>query len=176
MQIHWRHAQEISDAQREKADAQIAKLASRHRDLIEVFVDVEKPTAHHRSAARRVEIRCQARGADLVASGADHDINLALRNALRTFRRDVEKLRAKRRNTRSERPAEPPLRGVIDRVERAEGHGFLITDAGERVYFHRNAVVGGLRFDALEGGESVALNYEAGEHGLQATFVRPLVP
>jgi cold shock CspA family protein len=65
---------------------------------------------------------------------------------------------------------------VIDRVDRAGDHGFLITGDGERVYFHRNAVGGGLDFDALEGGEAVALNYEAGANGLQATFVKPLVP
>lgn len=159
-----------------KAEAQLAKLGEDHRDLIDVTVDVERATAHHRKGQRRVEIRCQARAQSLVATGAAVELDLALRNATRTLRREVEKLRAKRRDTRSERSAEPPLRGVIDRVAPDQGHGFLITDAGERVYFHRNAACGGLRFDALEGGESVALNYEAGEHGLQATFVRPLTP
>lgn len=174
MEIHWRNAKEIGDEARAKAEEQLAKLGEHHRDLIDVTIDVERATPHHRQGERRVEIRCQARGVNLVASGAADELGLALREALRTFRREVEKLRAKRRDTRTERPADPPLRGVVDRVERSEGHGFLITDSGERVYFHRNAVGGGLVFDALEGGESVALNYEAGEHGLQATFVRPL--
>jgi ribosomal subunit interface protein len=174
MEIHWRNAKEIGEEARAKAEEQLAKLGEHHRDLIDVTVDVERATPHHRQGKRRVEIRCQARGMNLVANGAADELGLALRNATRTFRREVEKLRAKRRDTRTERATEPPLRGVIDRVARDEGHGFLITDAGERVYFHRNAVGGGLRFDSLEGGESVALDYEAGEHGLQATFVRPL--
>jgi cold shock CspA family protein len=59
-------------------------------------------------------------------------------------------------------------------VERSAGYGFLVTDGGERVYFHRNAVGGGLEFERLEGGEAVALNYEAGDSGLQATFVHAL--
>jgi cold shock CspA family protein/ribosome-associated translation inhibitor RaiA len=171
MEIHWRNAQEIDEAQRAKASEQLTELAAHHRDLIDLAVDVERPSAHHRKGARRVEIRCQARGANLVAHGEADSVTLALRDALRTFRREVERMRARRRDARAEQPAEPPLRGVIDRVERASGFGFLITDAGERVYFHRNAVGGGLDFDRLEGGETVALDYEAGAQGLQATFV-----
>lgn len=174
MEIHWRNAQEIADEQRAKVAEQIEKLASRHRDLIDVFVDVEKPTGHHRKGQRRVEIRCQARGADLVATGEADELGLALRDALRTFRREVERLRSRRRDVREERPADPPLRGVVDVVERSAGYGFLVTDGGERVYFHRNAVGGGLEFERLEGGEAVALNYEAGDSGLQATFVHAL--
>lgn len=176
MEIHWRNATEIGEEARAKAEELLAKLGSHHRDLIDVTIDVERATAHHRQGRRRVEIRCQARGQNLVANGASDEIGLALRDALRTFRREVEKLRGRRRDARSAQPAQPALRGVIDRVAREEGHGFLITDAGERVYFHRNALGGGLRFDALAEGESVALDYEAGEHGLQATFVRPLLP
>jgi ribosome-associated translation inhibitor RaiA/cold shock CspA family protein len=176
MEIHWRNAQEIDDAERAKAEDQLAKLAEHHRDLIDVFIDVERRSEHHRSGRRSVEVRCQARGGNLVAHGAGDEVGLALRDAVRTFRREVERMRDRRRDAREERPPEPPLRGVIDRVDRAGDHGFLITGDGERVYFHRNAVGGGLDFDALEGGEAVALNYEAGANGLQATFVKPLVP
>jgi cold shock CspA family protein len=174
MEIHWRNSQDLSEEQRAKGEEQLARLASRHRDIIDVFVDVEKPSAHHRKGQRHVEIRCQARGAELVATGAGEDAGLALREALRTFRREVERLRSRRRDSREERPAEPPMRGVVDQIEREAGYGFLVTEAGERVYFHRNAVGGGLDFERLEGGEAVALNYEAGDAGLQATFVHAL--
>lgn len=174
MEIHWRNAQEIPELARAKAAEQLGKLAEHHRDLIDVFVDVERKSAHHRAGSRRVEIRCQARGADLVAHGEADELGLALRDAVRTFRREVERMRGRRRDARAEQPAEPRVRGVVDRVEREQGYGFLVTDAGERVYFHRNAVGGGLAFEALEGGEPVALDYEAGEDGLQATYVRPL--
>ncbi len=176
MEIHWRNAQELSDEQRAKAEEQLSELAAHHRDLIDLTVDVERPTAHHRKGARRVEVRCQARGASLIAHGEAEELGFALRDALRTFRREVERMRTRRRDARSEQPAAAPLRGVVDRVQRADGFGFLITDAGERVYFHRNAVGGGLEFDRLEGGEAVALNYEAGSDGLQATFVHSLEP
>jgi len=174
VEIHWRNAQEIPDTERAKAEEQLGKLAEHHRDLIDLSIDVERRSAHHRGGRRRVEIRCQARGADLVGSGEADELGRALRDALRTFRREVERLRDRRRDARSELPASAPLRGVIDLIEREGGYGFLLTDAGERVYFHRNAVAGGLEFEKLKGGEAVALNYEAGDDGLQATYVRPL--
>ena len=105
MEIHWRNAHEVDDVQREKAEQKIAKLSEHHRDLIDVFVDVERASAHHRSGARRVELRCQARGAELVARGEADDVGLALREALRTFRREVERLRGRRRDARSRAPS-----------------------------------------------------------------------
>jgi hypothetical protein len=105
------------------------KLAEHHRDLIDITIDVERATPHHRQGKRSVEPRCQPRGASLVATAQADELGLALR----TFRREVETLRERRRDARAERHAAPPLRGVIDRVVRGEDHGFLITDAGERV-------------------------------------------
>jgi cold shock CspA family protein len=57
-----------------------------------------------------------------------------------------------------------------------DDYGFILTDAGEQVYFHRNAVHGGLAFERLAEGDRVGLNFEAGENGLQATVVRPAPP
>jgi CspA family cold shock protein len=65
---------------------------------------------------------------------------------------------------------------VVDRVLAAQGYGFIVTDAGESVYFHRNAVRGGLHFEGLEEGQRVGLNIEQGERGLQATVVVPAPP
>jgi ribosome-associated translation inhibitor RaiA len=113
MEIHWRNAHEIDDAQREKAAIQLAKLAGEHNDLIDVVVDVERASAHHKQGTRRVEIRCQARGADLVANGEADDLALALRDSLRTFRREVERLRGRRRDA-STRPASPRVREAAE--------------------------------------------------------------
>ena len=90
---------------------------------------------------------------------------------LEVFEREVKRMRERRKDRRIERPTAPPLRGVIDSVRPDADHGFLITDAGERVYFHRNALSGGLTLEALDEGQSVALEMEAGQQGLQATVV-----
>jgi len=64
----------------------------------------------------------------------------------------------------------------MDRALFDQGYGFILTDAGGRVYFHRNAVHGGLEFEQLEEGQRVGLNIEAGDEGPQATVVLPPPP
>jgi cold shock CspA family protein len=59
----------------------------------------------------------------------------------------------------------------VDRVFREDGYGFILTDGGERVYFHRNAVKGNLDFERLGEADRVALNVEEGREGPQATAV-----
>jgi len=66
--------------------------------------------------------------------------------------------------------------GLIDRVLVDEGYGFIITDEGNTVYFHRNAVSGGISFERLQEGQRIGLNVEPGEEGLQATVVVPAPP
>ena len=80
-------------------------------------------------------------------------------------------LREKRRDLARAQPAEPPYLGIVDRVFRDRDYGFILTDAGEQVYFHRNAVKEGLDFDRLEEADRVALNVEMGREGVQATTV-----
>lgn len=172
MQVHWRHPNELSEEIRQDAEARLQRLANGHTDLIDTWIDVARD-GHHRKGHGRVAIRCQARGTELVAHGEREDAELALHEALEVFEREVKRMRERRKDRRLERPAGPPLRGVIDSVRPEADHGFLITDAGERVYFHRNALGGGLRLESLVEGVAVALELEAGEQGPQATVVIP---
>ena len=64
---------------------------------------------------------------------------------------------------------------MIDVVVSDRDHGFILTDSGDRVYFHRNALHS-LAFDKLQEGQRVSLDIEAGDEGLQATVVRPPPP
>ncbi len=172
MQVHWRHPNELTDEMRSEAEARLQRLANGHSDLIDTWIDVARD-GHHRKGNGRVAIRCQARGTELVAHGEREDAELALHDALEVFEREVKRMRERRKDRRLERSAGAAQRGVIDSVRLDADHGFLITDAGERVYFHRNALSGGLTLEALDEGQAVALEVEAGEQGLQATFVRP---
>jgi cold shock CspA family protein len=70
----------------------------------------------------------------------------------------------------------PPHLGIVDRIFPEDGYGFVLTDAGEQVYFHRNAVQGALDFEGLVEGDRVSLNLEAGDEGPQATVVLPAPP
>jgi cold shock CspA family protein len=170
MQLHWHHPEAFHEADRLAAEQRIAALADGRTDLIDVRI-AARASEHHRHGGQEVRITCQARGKDLVAARTRPDAGAALNEALDAFEREVWRMRDRRVKARQERPAAPPELGVVDEVLRDAGYGFILTDAGERVYFHRNAVQGGLAFERLEEGARVALDFEAGEKGLQATFV-----
>lgn len=170
MEIHWRNVEDIRDEERQAIEERLRSLAAGHNDLIDVRI-AAKPTRHHRRGGQEVTIACQARGKELVAARTREEVSLALHEALDAFEREVRRLRDRRTRRRSERPAVPPHLGIIDRVFAEEGYGFILTDGGEQVYFHRNAVGDGLDFEQLEEGQRVGLNIEAGEKGPQATAV-----
>jgi ribosome-associated translation inhibitor RaiA/cold shock CspA family protein len=171
MQIHWRHAGKLSPAERDHAARHLGELEKGHSDLTDLWVDVASGSEHHRKGNEKVTIRCQARRAEIVATGTHVEAGLALREAIEKFEREVWRLRDKRSEHRRRSEAAPPHLGVVDRIFRDRDYGFILTDGGEQVYFHRNAVGGGLRYDAMEEGQRVALNYEGGAEGLQASVV-----
>lgn len=170
MEIRWDHLDEVPSQHRDAIDARIRELAREQGDLIDVRI-AGKSTGHHRHGEREVHITCQARGADIVAKRTRDDTALALDEAVEAFEREVRELRRRRQDMRSDRPPVPPYLGLVDRILKSEGYGSILTDSGESVYFHRNAVSGGLDFDSLEEGQRVGLNVERGEKGPQATVV-----
>jgi cold shock CspA family protein/ribosome-associated translation inhibitor RaiA len=174
MEIHWTHMEEIEPHVRAAAEDRVRALAGDHSDLIDVRV-TGRHTLHHRLSAREVRITCQARGRELVVVREKDELGAALDAALDVFEREVHRLRRKRRDRRSERPPLPPHLGVVDRVFRADGYGFVLTDSGDQVYFHRNAL-SGLDFERLQEGDRVGLNIEPGERGPQATVVHAAPP
>jgi cold shock CspA family protein/ribosome-associated translation inhibitor RaiA len=170
MELHWHHPEAFREADRAAAEKRIAELARDRTDLIDVRIAAHR-TEHHRHGGQEVRITCEARGKEIVAARTRPDAGLALNEALDAFEREVWRMRHRRTQEREERPAPAPELGVIDEIRSEEGYGFILTDAGERVYFHRNAVHGNLEFDRLETGQRVGLNLEAGVQGPQATVV-----
>ena len=175
MEIHWRNLDELGPERQSAIEARLRALDEGHRDLIDVWLTGAR-TQHHRHGGQEVRLRCQARGRELVAARTRPDLGLALDEVLDAFEREVRKLRDKRGDLRASEPTAPPQLGVIDRVFAEEDYGFILTDGGEQVYFHRNAVQGALAFERLAEGDRVGLNFEAGDNGLQATVVRPAPP
>jgi CspA family cold shock protein len=171
MQIHWTDMDEVEAEQRAAATERLEKLDEGATDLIDLRIS-GRHSQHHRHGAREVRIICQARGREIIAARERDDLGLALHDALDAFEREVRKLRERRRDQRTQKLPLPPVLGVIDRVMREDGYGFVISDAGDSVYFHRNAL-SGLDFESLEEGQRVGLNIEAGDKGPQATVVTP---
>jgi len=170
MELHWVHAESLSEQERAAAEKRIRELADGRTDLIDVRITVRE-TAHHRHGGQEVRIVCEARGKEIVAARTRPDAGRALVEALDAFEREVWRMRDRRTRQRVERPAPPPVLGVVDEIRADDGFGFILTDAGERVYFHSHAVHGGLAFEHLAEGQRVGLNVEGGERGPQATVV-----
>ena len=63
------------------------------------------------------------------------------------------------------------MKGKIKRLIRERGFGFITTEDGKEVFFHRSALEGE-NFDALEEGASVEFNLEEGPKGPRATNVK----
>jgi cold shock CspA family protein/ribosome-associated translation inhibitor RaiA len=175
MNIQWRNVAGLSEPDRQAIERRLEALAAEHGDLIDVQI-AAKPTQHHRHGGQEVRVSGHARGRDLVATRVRDDLAQALAEVLDAFEREVRKLRERRTDERTARVTEPPVLGVIDRVLTDRGYGFILTDAGQSVYFHRNAVHGGLAFERLEEGQRVGLNVEPGQDGPQATVVVPPPP
>ena len=175
MEIHWRHPETFSEAERRVAESRLNELADDRSDLLDVRVTA-RTSDHHRHGGQEVRITAHARGTEVIAARTREDAGLALNEALDAFEREIWRMRHRFTQERRERPAPPPELGVIDRVLVEEGYGFILTDAGESVYFHRNAVSGGLRFEELGEGQRVGLNLEGGLGGPQATVVLPAPP
>ena len=62
-------------------------------------------------------------------------------------------------------------KGIIKRLMRDRGYGFIATEDGKDIFFHRTALRG-LRFDSLKEGQSVEFEVETGPKGPRAAEVR----
>jgi len=175
MEMHWVHPDVFDQRDREAAEVRIESLAEGHSDIIHVRVSAHK-TAHHRHGGQEVHITAQVRGGEIVAKRSRPDAGLALNETVDVFEREVHKMRERRTDRRDERSAPPPELGIIDRVLLDDGYGFILTDGGDQVYFHRNALRDGLALDTLDEGQRVALDFEPGDQGPQAIFVAPAPP
>jgi ribosome-associated translation inhibitor RaiA len=138
VEIHWVGLGDLDEAERVEIEARLELLAEGHDDLIDLRITGHK-SGHHHHGGQEVRITCQARGREIVAARTRPDLGLALNEALDAFEREVHRLRRKRRDLSRTQPPEPPFLGIVDRIFREEGFGFILTDDGEQVYFQRGA-------------------------------------
>jgi ribosome-associated translation inhibitor RaiA/cold shock CspA family protein len=129
--------------------------------LFEVRVDLTVP-------GREIVV-----GRDPGANHAHEDAHVAVRDAFDAARRLLEDHARDRRGAVKSHAV--PDHGRITRLLPDRDCGFILTAAGDEIYFHRNSVTGGA-FDRLEIGAEVrfvAQHSESAE-GLQASTVVPL--
>jgi len=97
----------------------------------------------------------------------DFALNDAFKRARRRLQDQVRRMRGKVKHH------EVAPTGVIKKLVREDGYGFLETPDGREIYFHRNSVLEP-GFDQLQVGQSVTFREEEGEKGPQASRLTPL--
>lgn len=166
------HSDELADRIRERVD-QLERFCER---ITACRVVVEAPHHHHRQGnLYRVRVYLSVPQRDLVVDRdpcehhAHEDVNVAIRDAFKAARRQLEDyVREIRGQTKHH---EQPAHGIVKQLVHDPGYGFIETPDGREVYFHFNSVLGN-DLDRLEIGCQVRFIEEPGDEGPQATSVQ----
>ena len=134
---------------------------------------------HQQGNVFEVHIDLTVPGAEIVVgrdSGVNHaheDAHVAVRDAFDAARRRLEDHARDRRGAVKQHAV--PDHGRVARLLPDRDCGFIVTAAGDEIYFHRNSVAGG-GFDKLEIGTEVRFVAQSSEsaQGEQASTVVPL--
>ena len=124
--------------------------------LYHVSIDVTLPG--HEIAVNRTSPQHQAH----------EDVYVAIRDAFDAGKRQLEEHARKRRGDVKTHVESP--RGTVAKIFPFDGYGFIMTNDGREIYFHRNSVIEPT-FDRLEEGAEVAFLEEQGKEGPQAVRV-----
>jgi cold shock CspA family protein/ribosome-associated translation inhibitor RaiA len=172
LQIEGRHI-DITPQWRSDIESRVQDLYP-GREVPPIRVALAK--LEHRKAedSYDVLIVLQIPGDTITARKHQSSFEEAIRNAFAVMKVELDKIREKR-EAREIRVAGPPERGVVSKLLRDKGYGFISMENGMEVYFHRNAVHN-LSFEEIEDGMEVSLNIEPGDHGPQATTVCAVPP
>ncbi len=165
----------LEDRIRERA-ARLERFADR---ILRCHVTVEAPhRRHHQGNLFAVRVAIDVPGGQVVVTHdnpqdhAHEDAHVAVRDAFAAaVRRLEDHVRRLDGDVKQHDPA--MLRGEVTRFVAGEDYGFIRTQDGREVYFHRNAVAQG-GFDRLRVGDHVHATVAEGEKGPQATTVRPV--
>jgi cold shock CspA family protein len=159
---------------REKAE----KLEQVYENMNSCRVAVEKPHEHQRTGNPyrvRIEITVPP-GHNVVVTkgGGDMDmherLSAVIREAFSAARIQLKEMSEKQRMRVKKHP-DQQVGGLVARIFKDEGYGFIESVHGEEIYFHENSVLQN-DFDRLTVGTGVRYVVEEGEKGLQASTVQ----
>lgn len=175
LQITFRNMDK-SEALEARIREKAAALTRFEGDIQRCQVVVEAPHRHHHKGklyTARIEV-IVPRGNVVVTRDnqlhhAHEDPYVVVRDAFDAAVRQLED-HVRRLGGQVKRHEEPLLHGRVARFVAEEGYGFIETDEGQEVYFHRNSVTGN-GFDRLRVGDAVRLVAGEGDKGPQASTV-----
>ena len=178
--------------------AEAAKLETLYSQLMGCRVAVEVPHRHHRKGSpyhiridltvphgeivvkREPSLNARARQLGEREIKKNSEVKIPHKN-LRTAINDAFKAAGRRlqdyaRRQRGDIKTHAPLpEARVSKIVPREDYGFLTSDDGREIYFHKNSVLG-RAFPRLKVGTTVRFVEEAGEEGPQASTVRIVPP
>lgn len=163
-----------SDAVATHVQKRAAKLETFFDRLMKCHVVVEAPHRHHKHGKRyHVRIDMHVPGRELVVSRNPEDdredlhatVDGAFGDAERILEDYAQGLKLGQRVNHQKAP-----HGRVTKLFSDRGYGFLESEDGIELYFHKNSVLNG-KFDRLAVGTEVRYAEELGEKGPQASTV-----
>jgi len=159
---------------------QVERLEARYTHLTGCRVSVERLHNQHQTGnVFEVHVTLAVPGQDLAVSRKPHkakerfanpDIHTSLRDAFRAAERQLEAYKGRQREDTAG-PSGSALAGQVALIQPGEDHGFILTNTGTQLYFHRDSVTNG-RFEDLAPGTTVHYVEEEGDTGPVATKIR----
>jgi ribosomal subunit interface protein len=160
---------EVPDHWKELVSSRLAALENGHRKILHARVTFRKST-HHNTGNDEASIVLTIPGTTLAASRNGQVMGEALNTALEVIEREWQRYWNKKRRLKKKIPAARTTHGVVARLFREQEYGFIQTEGGREVYFHKNSVHN-LPFERLEVGTLVNCELEEGKKGPQASRV-----
>lgn len=156
----------------------VAKLEKLYGRLVGCRVSVEALHRQHRTGnVYEVHIELMVPGSDLVVSREPHkakeryanpDVYTSVRDAFKSAERQLKDFKERQRG--DVKPHDALFQGQVSRLFPEEDHGFILTNTGTQLYFHRNSVMNN-GFDQLKQGDPVHFVEAAGDTGPTASKV-----
>ncbi|WP_309084783.1 HPF/RaiA family ribosome-associated protein [Chelativorans sp.] len=178
------HKAEKSDWAEEEIRARVDKLHTYHDRIIGCRVTVDQRAQNVEGTLPpvvRIEVSLPGTAPVVVAYEPDRlqqkyqspDLRNAINDAFNIAERRLAQLKESRdgRNKEAHHDSQNQFLGQVAQLFPEDDHGFLLTNTGGSLYFHRNAMLQG-DFDKLRVGTEVHYVEEVGDTGPLATKVR----
>jgi cold shock CspA family protein/ribosome-associated translation inhibitor RaiA len=178
LQIVFEHIAPV-DYIEDRVREEVKKLEQFYDRITSARVVVGRPQhRHHKGDTYSVRVHLTIPGAedivvsrDPAATGRHENVQVTITDTFDAARRQLQDVVRKRQG--QVKTHEVPPHGIIRVLFPERDHGFIASDDGRDIYFHRNSVADG-KFDSLEVGQEVRFSETLGVKGPQATIVRPV--
>ena len=193
LQITYRHMKPSKEVDK-WIRAEAANLDTLYNQVMGCRVAVEVPHHHHKKGSPfHIRIDLTVPGGEIVVkrepslnASARHsgermnkkrselkvphkDLRQAINDAFKAAGRRLQDYARRQRGDVKSPTLLPEAR--VSKILPQEGYGFLTSDNGREIYFHKNSVLG-KAFPRMQVGTTVRFAEEAGENGPQASTVR----